>query len=235
MNLSEAIFRVIDTETTGLDKEDRVCEVAWMDIDAAGAVHGRFSSLIDPGVPIKPGASACHHLVDADVAGQPKLSDLTELIGAGAYVAHNAAFDQKMLGINDGTPFLCTLRLARHVLPEQESYANQVLRYALKLQVDLPKDTAAHRAAADVAVTAALLLHLLPLAREKWPDVTTVQGLIAKARTPVLLQTIRFSKYAGQPYRSIDAGMLRWIINNCQDREDDVYTARTLLASGGRA
>lgn len=233
MQLSEAVFRVIDTETTGLDPVDRVCELAWLDVHAGGATSGVFSTLIDPGRPISPGASAIHHLVDADVQGQPKIEEFADPMLAEVYAAHNAAFDSALLGLKD-KPFLCTLRLARHVLPEQESYANQYLRYALKLQVYLPKDTAAHRAAADVAVTAALLLHLLPIARAKWPNITTVEALIAETTKPVLLETIRFSKYKGQPYRSLDAGMLNWIVKNCQDREDDVYTARHWLKQGSR-
>lgn len=239
MDLDTCTFRVIDTETTGLDATDRVCEIAWTDVDASGELHGSFTSLINPGVPMKPGASATHHLTDEDVAHAPPMESVVDAMcagmsnGAKAYAAHNAEFDQGKLFLS-GYPFLCTMRLAKHVLPEQESYSSQFLRYQLKLKPDIPNGTPAHRAAADVSVTVALLLYLLPLARSKWPEVTTVEALIDKVKQPRLLTTIGFTKYKGQPYRSLDAGMLRWIITNCSDREDDVHTARSLL-SGGRA
>lgn len=230
MNISDAIFRIVDVESTGMDLEDRVCEVAWRDVSADGTLQCQFQSLIDPGVPMKPGASAIHQLVDEDVRGKPKLLDvLGHQPAPGAWVAHNAEFDARMLGLQGLAPFLCTYRMAKHVLPEQESYSNQYLRFALKLEVDLPKDTPAHRAAADVAVTAALFRHLLPLARAKWPTIDTVEALIAQVQQPVLLNTIRFSKYAGQPYSSLDKGMLRWIVDKCDDRPDDVFTAQHYL------
>lgn len=234
--LQDAVFRVIDTETTGIDPEDRVIELAWLDIDHTGSVWGRFSSLIDPeGRDIDPGASALHHLVAADLIGAPHLETFREEMRAPVYVAHNAPFDRGMLRAqDDGAVWLCTHRLAKHLLPEMQSHANQYLRYALKLPVPLPKDTASHRAEADVAVTAVLLLYLLPLAAKKWPAITTVAELARTVEAPVLLERIGFTKDKGKLYSELETGLLRWIVEKQAGGEDAIHTAKHWLRQRGR-
>ncbi len=64
---------VFDLETTGTDPaKDRIVEIAMLRIEPAGTVR-TLSSLVDPGVPIPPGATAVHGITDIDVRGQPTL------------------------------------------------------------------------------------------------------------------------------------------------------------------
>lgn len=234
VQLSDAIFRVIDTETTGTEPDDRVIELAWLDIDHTGTTHGRFASLIDPeGVEIKPGASAVHHLVAADLIGAPALETVRGMMEAEVYVAHNAPFDAGMLKLQD-RQWICTHRLAKHLLPHLESHSNQFLRYALKLEVPIPQGTASHRSEADVTVTAVLLLYLLPLAAKKWPHITTVAALAAAAKAPVLLERIGFTDDKGKLFSDVDSGLLRWIVKKQAGGEDAIHTAQYWLNQRGR-
>jgi exodeoxyribonuclease X len=66
------VVRVIDIETTGTDPEqDAVIEIASVDVLADGTIANRQSTLVRPGIPVPPEASAVHHLIDEDLAGAP--------------------------------------------------------------------------------------------------------------------------------------------------------------------
>ncbi|WP_190824727.1 3'-5' exonuclease [Saccharopolyspora pogona] len=82
----------LDTETTGLD--GMVIEIAAVAADGTVVLQ----QLIDPGVPIEPGATEQHGLTDADVAGKPMLGevDLSALDGR-RIIAWNGEFDRKAL------------------------------------------------------------------------------------------------------------------------------------------
>ncbi|MFF0430307.1 exonuclease domain-containing protein [Streptomyces sp. NPDC004520] len=69
---------VLDTETTGLDDDARIVELAVL--SSAGDVL--LDTLVDPGVPIPAGASGIHGITDSDVAGAPRFSDLVARLAA---------------------------------------------------------------------------------------------------------------------------------------------------------
>jgi DNA polymerase-3 subunit epsilon len=86
----------LDTETTGLDRSDRLVEIGV--VDDAGAVV--FQSLINPDMPIPPPASRVHGITDAMVRDAPRLDAVTPalralLIADGAVVIYNAEFDRR--------------------------------------------------------------------------------------------------------------------------------------------
>lgn len=87
----------LDTETTGLDGDDQVIELAIL--DAAGCVL--FHAPIRPGVPIKPAAAVVNGINDADLASAaywPSYHNQIAAILTGRLViAHSAEFDARML------------------------------------------------------------------------------------------------------------------------------------------
>lgn len=89
----------VDTETTGLDPRAGAKLVEIAALDGAGTV--KIDTLLDPGVAIPDSASAIHGIRDADVAGKPRLEDLTWfadlLAQADRVVFYNAAFDTAFL------------------------------------------------------------------------------------------------------------------------------------------
>lgn len=225
--IKNAVFRIIDVEGTDRDPNlSHAVEVAYRRVRADGTELHRSETLIDPGVPIPPSASAIHHIVDADVAGKPKLEHV--MLDADrqfdAYVAHGADYDKTVLKLQDH-PWICTHRLAKHLWPEIENHSNQEIRYTLKLHVDLPKGTPHHRAAADVAVTAAIFKAALPLALAKWPDVETVGQLIEKTNAPALLLKIPFKTAQGQLFEHATTDHLEWIVRTGAGGADCVFTA----------
>ncbi|MBI3563844.1 MAG: 3'-5' exonuclease [Elusimicrobia bacterium] len=67
---------VFDLEATGTDvMQDRIVDVCVLRREPDGT-ETVFSSLVDPGVPIPPEATAVHKITDAMVSGQPTIKDL---------------------------------------------------------------------------------------------------------------------------------------------------------------
>lgn len=223
--LADAIYRVIDTETTDREPtQAKVVEVAWIDVDAAGTEHGRFQTLIDPGVPIPPSSSAVHHIVDADVVGAPPLDSFLEQMRAEVYVAHNAEYDRTVLGITDAR-WICTHRLSKHLWPHIGNHSNQEVRYTLGLKPRIDRDAPAHRALNDAAVTASILAAALPLVPTKWPKVRTVDDLIREISTPCLIERVPFKSSGNVRFEDADTGLLEWIVEKGAGGEDCVHTA----------
>lgn len=231
--IRDAIYRVIDTETTGREPSDaRICELAWVDISACGVILDQFQSLVNPGIPIPPSASAIHHIVDEDVAEAPSIEEFADLLAAEVYVAHNAEYDSRVLGLSEDL-WICTHRLAKHLWAEIANHSNQEVRYTLKLKPAVNKHAPAHRAMNDALVTASILSAALPLALEKWPGIRTVEELAQKIKEPVLLHVVPFKSANGTLFKDADSGLLQWIIDRGAGGEDCVHSAMHWLEARG--
>lgn len=189
--LEETPFAVVDVETTGMRATgpDRVTDIAVV------VLHGSrrelvFESLVNPGIPIPLRIAGLTGISDALVRGAPNFEQVADgLLGALAgrvFVAHNARFDwgfltaevrrARALGLTG--PQLCTVRLARRLLPQLESRSLDSLSYHFGLE-----NRARHRAAGDALATAELLERLLVLAREKGArTLSDLDGMQRKAR-----------------------------------------------------
>jgi len=171
--LEECAFAVVDVETTGMRAagDDRVTEVAVVLLHG-GRRELLLDTLVNPGRTIPPAISGITGITDAMVRGAPSFQDIADqLLGVLAgriFVAHNARFDwsfldaslQRTRGLGLGGPNLCTVRLARRLLPGVGSCGLDNLTHVLALE-----NSARHRAAGDADVTARLLERLLVTAR----------------------------------------------------------------------
>lgn len=87
----------IDTETTGLNDDDQIVEIAI--VDAGGDTL--FHSLVRPSVPVSEEAARVHGISDAELAEAPRWTeiydDVRKLIDGRMLVAHNASFDDQMI------------------------------------------------------------------------------------------------------------------------------------------
>jgi DNA polymerase-3 subunit epsilon len=90
-------FTAFDLETTGLDpQKDRIVEIGAVRFDRRG-IAARFSTLINPGIPMPPGAGQVNNITDEMLSGRPSLDavfpDFVRFIAGTILVAHNAPFD----------------------------------------------------------------------------------------------------------------------------------------------
>lgn len=154
---------MVDVETTGLSPaRDRIVEIAVVRV-WAGAVLHRWSTLVNPGIPISPFATDCHGIGDADVAAAPSLAavlpSVRRLVAGTTIAAHNATFDRGFLPMLP-QPWICTLELARAQFPELPNHQLGTLVDHLGLRRHLA-GSRLHRAAADAEATALLLMTCL--------------------------------------------------------------------------
>jgi exodeoxyribonuclease X len=220
--------RIIDIETTGTDPgNDAIVEIASVDLLRDGTIANRMSTLVRPAIPVPPESSAVHHLIDADLAGAPRLEEaLGRFGGADAYVAHNADFERSFLQhlLGDAL-WVCTYKCALRIWPDLLSHSNQALRYRLGFVNPFGIDRhtlSPHRALSDAIVTAALFGEIIRHAT--WPD------LVRWSSEPALLSVFRFGKHRGRRFDAVPIDYLRWIAEGPNELSHDVrWSARHWL------
>jgi DNA polymerase III subunit epsilon len=162
-------YAVVDVETTGgaWSRGHRVTEIAAVRVGGDGRVIDEFRSLVNPERPIPPFISALTNITWDMVADAPKFAEVADRVAdvlrGAVFVAHNAAFDWGFVsreleraGTNLTGQSLCTVRLARKVVPEVRSRSLDSLTYFFDIPV-----TQRHRAYGDAVATAELLRRLL--------------------------------------------------------------------------
>lgn len=153
----------VDLETTGTrPASDRITEVAIVRTEQ-GEVVERWSSLVDPEVPIPGQIQQLTGITDAMVADAPTigqlLPEIAGLLQGAVLVAHNAPFDAGFLrhafrraGLDFDLPVLCTVRLSRELYPQHRHHNLDALLQRHGLACG-----ARHRAMGDAAVLPRLL------------------------------------------------------------------------------
>jgi DNA polymerase-3 subunit epsilon len=92
-------YAVVDVETTGLSRDDRIISAAVYRLDAQGAVEDHWYTLVNP--ERDPGPVWIHGLTADVLAGAPLFPEIAEEFAARldgrVLVAHNAVFDWSMI------------------------------------------------------------------------------------------------------------------------------------------
>jgi DNA polymerase III epsilon subunit-like protein len=232
----------LDTETTGLLFEDRLCQVAYK-------VDGRLAcELFLPPLPIKIEAMSVHHITNKMLSDKPAFagsrmqSELAELLADDqtALVAHNALFDVEMLR-REGLKIknsICTLKVARHFDRDgtQPRFNLQYLRYLLDLDVE----AVAHDAAGDVIVLERLFQHQFARLKEELgtaDDDAVYREMMAISVRPSLIRRFNFGKHNGKKIDEVlleDRRYLEWLLEQKRqspdEQEDWIYTLEQFLA-----
>ena len=145
----------IDVETTGANPVvDRVTEIAILRVEGGQLVE-RWSSLVNPGMPIPPSIQGFTGITDAMVAAAPPFAELADgvraLLADCVFVAHNARFDYgfiknefRRIGQDFDAPVLCTVKLSRALYPQFHRHGLDALIERHNLTC-----TARHRAMGD--------------------------------------------------------------------------------------
>jgi DNA polymerase-3 subunit epsilon len=185
MDVSDATFVVTDTETTGLKPEDhRIIEVGAVKVED-GEVVDRFEQLVNPRRSIPGKITRLTGITTGMVFEAPPIEDVLPaymaFLGEGILAAHNLSFDKGFLDAERermGAPALsndtlCTVRLARRLLPGLDSKG--LSRLVQFYDIDM---NGRHRALGDAEATGIVLRKLLSqLAFEH--EIETVDGLLS--------------------------------------------------------
>jgi exodeoxyribonuclease X len=181
-------YAVVDVEGNGQQPPDLV-ELAVVQI-VDGIIGEPRSWLVRPEQSIKYFATRIHGLTNNDVANQPPFADIADevrdALDVTALIAHNAHVDtgvlHRELGDWQCPEVFDTLKLARRLLPKQDSYQLGVLVKALKLADALPDGLVPHRATYDVLVTARLFVRLATASDSQPLTLEVLRGQSTEAR-----------------------------------------------------
>lgn len=224
------MFIFLDTETTGTENDDRLCQLAYKTED--GNVE---NGLFNPGKPISIDAMSVNHITNEMVKDKPKFRKsairrkLIELLEDenNILVAHNAGFDVRMLQCESVNPkkIICTLKLA-HSLDEDAvipRYNLQYLRYYFKLNIV----ATAHDALGDILVLEGLFKRMYTKAKKIYGD-DAIDKMIEISKNPLLLKRMPFGKHKGKKFEDIPVDYLQWLSES--DIEKDLrYTVMHYL------
>ncbi|MCQ9172080.1 hypothetical protein JY506_07050 [Corynebacterium amycolatum] len=155
-------FAVLDFETTGFSRHDRVIEIGVVLLDANCRVERTWQTLVQPNRGFD--NSDVHGITPTNLVGAPTFEHVArrfaEVLNGRVIVAHNASFEYKFLtnefgrlGVElaDGNWLLDTMVLARQFMPGQPVSLKNVL------SIMGIENRAAHTALADAEATAAAL------------------------------------------------------------------------------
>lgn len=168
MIVSEATFVLTDVETTGTSPtSNRVIEIGAVKL-RDGEVVDRFDQLVNPQRSIPNRITQITGITTGMVFDAPSIQDVLpdylDFLGDAIFTAHNATFDSGFINAeleraNHETlsnETLCTLRLARRLLPGLDSKG--LSRLTSFYDIDVPDR---HRALGDAEATSVVLRRLL--------------------------------------------------------------------------
>jgi DNA polymerase III subunit epsilon len=184
VRLDDLEYVVVDTETTGgsLHYGHRITEIAIVRMSARGKVLHEYSTLVNPGRTIPAMITALTHIDNSMVRMAPRFEDIAQdvraLLAGRVFVAHNASFDWGFVSgelvrttrkpLNGKK--LCTVRLARKVVPEIRRRSLDHLQYFFNVE-----NEARHRAYGDARATAVIFRKMMQRVRDR--DIETWQQL----------------------------------------------------------
>lgn len=184
------MYAVLDIETTGGKyNEEGITEIAIHKFNGEEVVD-QFISLINPERDIQPYVANLTGISDSMVKTAPKFHEVAkrvvEITQDSVLVAHNAQFDYRILrtefrrlGYDFERNTLCTIDLAKTLLPEAESYNLGKLSRSLGLPV-----SNRHRANGDALAT----LHLFKILLNKDSDKSVIRDVMRDGLNGILGQ-----------------------------------------------
>lgn len=161
------MYTIIDIETTGGQyNEEGITEIAIYKFDGQEVVD-QFISLVNPEKPIQPFVVKLTGINSAMLRSAPKFYEVAkriiEITEGSIVVAHNASFDYRILqmefrrlGFDFKKPTLCTVELAKKIIPDLPSYSLGKLVRSLGIPM-----ADRHRASGDAMATVKLFKMLL--------------------------------------------------------------------------
>ena len=168
-SLRDIEFVVMDIEAiAGKSRPTRIIEIGACRV-SRGRIVDKFESLVNPERSIPPFISTLTGITEEMLVSAPTFAEIANrwlaFAGDAVLAAHNSEFDVTLLNQEIARVFpgcrmrnseICTVQLARRVLPNLEKHHLDAMAEHFGFQV-----TGRHRAAGDARATARVLLHLL--------------------------------------------------------------------------
>lgn len=235
--MTDALIRIIDFETTGLDPSDRVIEAGFYDLwrDAGTLIPG--SASLHCADQISPEARAASHIWLDDIRDQPPFDPeafIGSAIEAGAVglAAHNASFEEQWIKrqIEGAIRLICTFKAALRIWPDAPSHANYALAYWLQdqgiIEIDRAQAMPSHRALPDCYITGLILRALFAAG-------ATGQQMVLWTGQPALYPRCPIGEHRGKPWAEVPEGFVKWMAGKSDLDPDYRFCAQRELERRG--
>lgn len=216
----------LDVETTGLEEDDRLVQVAYV-------YNGiEKKSFFHPGREMSVRSMEVTHITNKHLEGKEKFqgsdfyNELAEILKdeQTIFVAHNAPFDMSMLAREDLviSRFIDTIKIAQELDAKGDipAYRLQYLRYYLGIDID---DACAHDALGDVKVLVALFDRMYDKMYMKYAShEDVIAKMIHISSQPTLIKRFNFGKYNGEMIADVarrDRGYVEWLLGQKESEE----------------
>lgn len=216
---------LFDTETTGT-AHAQIIEAAWLQLSDPTKLEvvQQFEQRYRPDEPITLGALATHHIYDEELQDCPSHTEF-QLPDATRYlIGHNVDYDWARVGQPD-IKRICTLAMARRLLPGLDSYSQSALLYKIDRAHARERLKHAHSALADVHNCLLVLKHLLGLLGplHNWEQVWLFSE---QARVPHIMS---FGKHKGMAIADVPQDYKNWLLRQA---DLDPYLVKALQGQG---
>ena len=174
-------YVVFDLETTGFSPTRcRIIEFGAVKV-VDGQIVDRFSTFVDPHMPIPPRIQNLTKITDAMVVGAPDikevLPDFMRFCDGSILVAHNAAFDHSFIkakaldmGCETNYTVVDTVGIARVLFPDMAKATLDAVAKRMKISLENH-----HRAVEDAEATAEIFVKMIPMLKKQ--GITDLKGL----------------------------------------------------------
>ncbi len=235
-------YIILDTETTGVDEEDRIIQLSYLVTDLEGNILEMYDDLCTAPLPTKFDSMAIHGITPEMLEGKPACVEtkafarLNELnVPENILVIQNAEFDEAMLakeGFTSQMQLIDTYRILRKKYPLNTPHGLQHKRYELGLYKKEPElikelgvEVRAHDALGDVVVLKLFLDHLLA-------DGQSHDEMVELCSAPMMLDIMTFGKHKGKTFEEIalnDRNSLQYMIDTFDLDTDLRHTMETIM------
>ena len=240
---------IFDTETTGLDEEDRIIQVGAITVDSRDKEYFEIQDeLCSDDIPIKIEAMSIHGIRQVQVDGKPSFKEstffkhLNKLNSEENYlIAHNLDFDLGMLkkeGFDNKMQLIDTLQCAKHVFEigdeingyKVPNHKLQTFRYMMLSQEEEDEEAKkyaveikAHDAIGDVVILKLFLKKLAEKVMKKYNlkrYIELMDKMVELTKLPAEVKIINFGQYKGEKLLDIEE---RTTLNKWGKQEGQSY------------
>ena len=212
---------ILDTETHTLN--GLPIEIAYAPVEVhAGKLSLDKSQLFDQlyqvNQPISYAAMAVHHILESDLVDQPLYSSFELPADTTYIIGHNVDYDMAAIarcGVKtQDIKAICTLALARKVWPQADAHNISALIYLISKGSDKARELlkGAHRADADIILTANILMHIV-----HHLNIHNIDDLYLASEQARIPTKINFGKHKGSLIQDLPHDYINWLL-----RQDDL-------------
>jgi len=212
---------ILDTETHTLN--GLPIEIAYAPVEVhAGKLSLDKSQLFDQlyqvNQPISYAAMAVHHILESDLVDQPLYTSFELPTDTTYIIGHNVDYDMAAIarcGVEtQDIKAICTLALARKVWPQADAHNISALIYLISKGSDKARELlkGAHRAYADIILTANILMHIV-----HHLNIHNIDDLYLASEQARIPTKINFGKHKGSLIQDLPHDYINWLL-----RQDDL-------------